>query len=67
MYEKLTAKLGGHGCAPHPPAEEKKGSVVSRLIDTITGIFTPHPAASDRRRYAESGPGGPGGLQAGQQ
>ncbi|HIV43310.1 MAG TPA: PTS transporter subunit EIIC [Candidatus Faecalibacterium avium] len=40
VYEKLTAKLGDMG-APASPAEEKKGSVVSRLIDTITGIFTP--------------------------
>lgn len=40
VYEKLTAKLGDMG-APAAPAEEKKGSVVSRLIDTITGIFTP--------------------------
>ena len=40
VYEKLTAQLHNLEGASAAPAQ-KEGSVVSRLIDTITGIFTP--------------------------
>ena len=40
VYEKVSALLPGLGGAPAAP-EKKDGSVVSRLIDTVTGIFTP--------------------------
>lgn len=40
VYEKLTAQLHNLEGASAASAQ-KEGSVVSRLIDTITGIFTP--------------------------
>lgn len=40
VYEKLTAKLHDNGSEGNAPAEQK-GPLVSRLIDTVTGIFTP--------------------------
>ena len=42
VYEKLTAQLHSDlGGGAVPADDGKKGSFVSRLIDTVTGIFTP--------------------------
>ena len=42
VYEKLTAQLHSDlGGGAVPADDGKKGSLVSRLIDTVTGIFTP--------------------------
>ena len=42
VYEKLTAQLHSDlGGGAVPADDGKKGSLLSRLIDTVTGIFTP--------------------------
>ena len=42
VYEKLTAQLHSDlGGGAVPADDGKKGSFISRLIDTVTGIFTP--------------------------
>ncbi|MHA6530570.1 beta-glucoside-specific PTS transporter subunit IIABC [Paenibacillus sp. BAC0078] len=41
VYAELAAKLGIRAEADAEPAEEKKGSIFSRFVDIVTGVFTP--------------------------